>query len=98
MLTLPQLVYSISLGVGYYGYVISGSLWKSILPTSTRVTRSALASLTGFFIQAAGKYVTAEGEHFILFFFGTPEQQVSLEFILQQLICYSRECMNLFII
>jgi hypothetical protein len=32
--------------------------------------------MKGFLINSVGKYVTAEGEHAILFFFGTPEQQV----------------------
>ena len=41
------------------------------------MTTKALSSLQGFLIQSAGKYVTAEGEHFVLFFFGTAEQQVS---------------------
>lgn len=73
-----QLIYALSLFSGYYMYafVYDRNIGRSIIPASFRITRSMIKSAIGFIMQSVGKYATAEGEHALLFFLATPQQQV----------------------
>lgn len=74
-----QLIRTIALLAGYYVYalLIKKDSKKEIFPQSWDIDYRVIDSIKGFLFQSIGKYVTAEGEHAILFFFGTLEQQVT---------------------
>lgn len=76
-----QLLFTASLTIGYYGYAFIWIGFHNLFPHSKTVSSKVFSSLKTFLLQSLGKYVTAEGEHFILFFFGTPEQQGIYEFV-----------------
>lgn len=73
-----QLAYAVVIGVGFYGYAVltNPHVFKELWPKNWSLKPGQLVAVSGLFIQSLGKYVTAEGEHLILFFFGTAEQQV----------------------
>mmetsp|Transcript_29906 Transcript_29906/g.42036 ORF Transcript_29906/g.42036 Transcript_29906/m.42036 type:complete len:549 (+) Transcript_29906:107-1753(+) len=78
-----QLIYALSLFSGYYIYafVYDREIGRSIIPESFRITGSMIKSAIGFIMQSVGKYATAEGEHALLFFLATPQQQGVYEFV-----------------
>eukprot|EP01118_Nematostelium_gracile_P014254 TRINITY_DN5511_c0_g1_i2.p1 TRINITY_DN5511_c0_g1~~TRINITY_DN5511_c0_g1_i2.p1 ORF type:complete len:500 (+),score=104.03 TRINITY_DN5511_c0_g1_i2:37-1536(+) len=76
-----QLIYALCLLCGYFSYVLFWSSIQTILPNKFQIDSESLSSILGFFVQAVGKWVTAEGEHLILLSFGTEEQQGVYQFV-----------------
>jgi len=78
-----QLVYSICLLFGYYFYafVWDPEAGKAMWPSSFTIRSEMITSIKPFLWNSFGKYVSAEGEHFIMFFFGDPSQQGIFEFV-----------------
>jgi len=72
--------------VTFLGYAFYAIWWKpqvieEIWPRSFAISRDSLAAMKGFLMQSFGKYLTAEGEHLLLFLTQTPEQQGLYEFV-----------------
>jgi len=78
-----QLIYSLCLLIGYYFYAFiwDSEVGKGMWPTSFKITSEMISSIKPFLWNSLGKYVSSEGEHFIMFFFGDPTQQGIFEFV-----------------
>jgi oligosaccharide translocation protein RFT1 len=78
-----QLLFAMSSLIGYWTYAFwwNPQCARDIWPRSFRISQHMYQSLKGFLVPAAGKYIAAEGEHLVLFFFASAQQQGVYEFV-----------------